>query len=225
MKCDSARTESALSVCATEEDCGPNPFVDSDTSWIEWWWDLDKSDARTDGALTESQQESERPGLSLKNRIAIAREGRRKRGIRTGNLLDGNSLHGSEIRENGRKVLPRTVLVRDTVQSLASLRHDEAARNMYDVTIIAPRGLGLNLALLPDGALVIRTFNPLADGLPGPIEKTGLVKPGDFLLGLNGLSLIGLGLEQIANILQNIDAMGEVRTSHLNVHSVIWCFE
>ena len=224
MKCDSARTESALSVCATEEDCGPNPFVDSDTSWIEWWWDLDKSDARTDGALTESQQESERPGLSLKNRIAVAREGRRKRGIRTGNLFDGKSLQDSEIRESGRKVLPRTVLVRDTVQSLASLRHDEAARNMYDVTIIAPRGLGLNLALLPDGALVIRTFNPLADGLPGPIEKTGLVKPGDFLLGLNGLSLIGLGLEQIANILQNIDAMGEVRTSHLIVHSVMFLF-
>ena len=224
MKCDSARTESALSVCATEEDCGPNPFVDSDTSWIEWWWDLEKSDARIDGALTEFQQESERPGLSLKNRIAIAREGRRKRGIKTGNLFDGNSLRDSVIHENARKVLPRTVLVRDTVQSLASLRHDEAARNMYDVTIIAPRGLGLNLALLPDGALVIRTFNPLADGLPGPIEKTGLVKPGDFLLGLNGLSLIGLGLEQIANILQNIDAMGEVRTSHLIVHSAMWRF-
>lgn len=226
VKCDSTRTESALSVCATEEDCGPSPFIDSDTSWIEWWWDLDKIDIRADAAQTDIQKESERPGISLKNRIATARIGRKRRKMLVAaNLL--NSIHDSENRVSSRRMLPRTVVVRDTVQSLATLRQDETARNMYDVTIIAPRGLGLNLALLPDGALVIRTFNPLADSQPGPIEKTGLVKPGDFLLGLNGLSLIGLGLEQIANILQNIDAMGEVRTYEpccLPFHHVMFPF-
>ena len=215
VKCDSTRTESALSVCATEEDCGPSPFIDSDTSWIEWWWDLDKTDIRADAPVTDIQKESERPGISLKSRIATAREGRKKRKMMVADSLP-NSIHDSKNHINGRRMLPRTVVVRDAVQSLATLRQDETARNMYDVTIIAPRGLGLNLALLPDGALVIRTFNPLADSQPGPIEKTGLVKTGDFLLGLNGLSLIGLGLEQIANILQNIDAMGEVRTYRTN---------
>ena len=36
------------------------------------------------------------------------------------------------------------------------------------------------------------------------------MRVGDYLLGINGLSLIGLGLPQIAEILQNLDRIGEV---------------
>jgi C-terminal processing protease CtpA/Prc len=50
----------------------------------------------------------------------------------------------------------------------------------------------------------------LVPPIPGPVERSGLVKLGDYLVGINGLSLLGLGLEQMAQILQNVDKMGEV---------------
>ena len=71
-----------------------------------------------------------------------------------------------------------------------------------NVMVIAPKGLGLNLSLLSDGALMVRTFSTLENNDLGPVEKSGFVRVGDYLIGINGLSLIGLGLEQIAEIIQ-----------------------
>jgi hypothetical protein len=97
-----------------------------------------------------------------------------------------------------------------SVDSLTDIRTQSVPRNMYDITVIAPKGLGLNLSLVPGCALLVRAFNPLADGSIGPVERAGIVKGGDYLLGVNEVSLIGMGLEQIAEILLNIDRMGQV---------------
>lgn len=221
-KCESSGTERSFSACATEEEPGPNPFTDSDMSWMEWWWDLDRGEEQQQSQLQSQGQEEERPGLSLKRRICRARSKRRRRTAGSSAALrvgkgEGKIVEGGEARcwesENplfAKRSPQRIVHLTDSVASLSCLRREEAPRNMYDVIVIAPRGLGLNLALIPGGSLVIRTFNPLADGLPGPVERTGTVQEGDFLIGINGLSLLGLGLEQIVDVLQNIDKMGEV---------------
>lgn len=204
-RCDSVCTDSVLSNCPTE-DSGPSPFTDSDISWMEWWWDLDPASSDETVRPADEPGDDGQPGVALKARLLKARSTKRR--------IAGLGGSGDFSAENPllpRSRIQRVVREMDTVLSLLSLRQDEAPRNMYDVIVIAPRGLGLNLALIPGGALVLRTFNPLADGHPGPVERTGVVKGGDYLLGINGLSLIGLGLEQIAEILQNIDRMGEVR--------------
>ena len=205
-RCESVCTDSVHSNCHTE-DSGPSPFTDSDISWMEWWWDLDLSSSEEAVRPADEPGDDGQPGVALKARLLKARRTKRR--------IAGLGGGGDFSTEN--PLLPKSRILRvvrdmDTVPSLLSLRQEEAPRNMYDVIVIAPRGLGLNLALIPGGALVLRTFNPLADGHPGPVERTGVVKGGDYLLGINGLSLIGLGLEQIAEILQNIDRMGEVRS-------------
>jgi hypothetical protein len=59
------------------------------------------------------------------------------------------------------------------VESLYSLRQEEPSRNMYDVTITAPHGLGLALALLASGALMVRGFNPITqNAIPGSTSNS-----------------------------------------------------
>ena len=251
-----------------EEDFSINPFTDSDISWMEWWWDLDRTDDKdilthpsmegiseveeqlqvdprsprhSDVTLIpESDPKSiptfhpeSTPGIALKRRIAAARKERqllmKSNIIENKNLLtsqDADSIISKTVKKNQnynefnnpktkklKKIIRKVVQNIEIVESLYSLRQEEAPRNMYDVMVIAPKGLGLNLSLLSDGALMVRTFSTLENNDLGPVEKSGFVRVGDYLIGINGLSLIGLGLEQIAEILQNLDKMGEV--SHI----------
>ena len=224
-----------------------NPFTDSDTSWIEWWWDLDRSDAVDQSTNYEviSGEEERRlnsellPGVTVKRRIMRARRRRVMREQQEVSLSDKfincpsikpnensdlnlnlnlnkeysvGTVHPSDSVRATKRRIQRVITNIDYISSLTALRQEESPRNMFDVTVVAPKGLGLNLSLLPDGSLVVRTFNPLSDNCAGPVERCGVVKIGDYLLGINKLSLIGLGLEQIAEILQNLDKIGEVST-------------
>ena len=248
-----------------DEDFTTNPFTDSDISWMEWWWDLDRTgdnDVLTnpsrDGILQvgESLQVDPRslqqsdvtpipasdprfipgfdpesiPGIALKSRIATIRKQRqllmKSNIIENKNLMNidnMDSITSKTVKRNQyynksdhpkskelKKIIRKVIQNIESVESLYSLRKEEAPRNMYDVIVIAPKGLGLNLSLLSDGALMVRTFSTLENNDLGPVEKSGFVRVGDYLIGINGLSLIGLGLEQIAEILQNLDKMGEV---------------
>ena len=259
-----------------EEDSGINPFTDSDISWMEWWWDLDRMDEsdvlthqiidnppgaddeyqvdprsihqnypenipESDPRFISDLEPESVPGAALKKRIMAFREERKaQRALSINESLnvvfnfENKMLNDSgkkKIQEYDNKIINfdsdsnrdrinndnkykkhiyRVVENIECIDSLHSLRQEEAPRNMYDVLVIAPKGLGLNLSLLPDGALMVRTFSTLENNESGPVEKSGFVRVGDYLIGINGLGLIGLGLEQIAEILQNLDKMGEV---------------
>jgi hypothetical protein len=173
------------------------------------------------------------PGIALKKRITRARlKHKVKKKSRLQESVEFRSLDGgyskdvqsvsitpfgppspSVIPVAAKKLCCNQCVVVDikSVDSLTDIRTQSSPRNMYDITVIAPKGLGLNLSLLPGCALLVRAFNPLSDGSIGPVERAGIVKGGDYLLGVNEISLIGMGLEQIAEILLNIDRMGQVR--------------
>lgn len=196
------------SVCPTEEDNGYSPFTDSDKSWVEWWWDLNP--VFNEGREARDEEVAgDLPGVALKRRITTARL--KNKFEMKSRIHEAPSNVPSTI-EN-RYSSQRIVLDINSVNSLAAIRAESSPRNMYDITVIAPKGLGLNLTLVPGYALLVRAFNALADGSVGPVERAGIVKGGDYLLGVNEISLIGMGLEQIAEILLNIDRMGKV-----NIH-------
>jgi hypothetical protein len=222
------------SVCPTEEDNGYSPFTDSDKSWVEWWWDLNP--ALNEGREARDEEVAgELPGIALKRRITTARlknkfktksrihEEVEFRSLNVGTSKDAlsiaqfNSHYPSNVPSTtkNRYSSQRVVLDINSVDSLAAIRAESSPRNMYDITVIAPKGLGLNLTLVRGYALLVRAFNVLADGSVGPVERAGIVKGGDYLLGVNEISLIGMGLEQIAEILLNIDRMGKV-----NIHQI-----
>lgn len=59
--------------------------------------------------------------------------------------------------------------------------------NQYEVVLLAPRGIGLNLAILGRD-LVVRDFNTLDNGETAPAEQSGMIEIGDILVGVNGVS-------------------------------------
>ena len=215
--------DDCISVCATEDDNTLNPFTDSDISWMEWWWDLDrerddvyehqstplrggKGAKEAEGAegaeslfyehqsTSEECMDADTPGLSLKRRMRARRErfwnqvhgpvqglesGYDRRGVAsvlnhvpstTSSPESSSALRGGL--QRGRH---RVIHSMESIPLLSVIRQEEAPRNMYDVTVIAPRGLGLNLSLLPGGSLMVRAFNALADDETGIIVNIGAI--------------------------------------------------
>jgi len=95
---------------------------------------------------------------------------------------------------------------------LDSLEHifgNDPNKDTYDVTLEAPYGIGLSLVLSFDRTLEVKNFTNDMRGNQSPAEACGLIKIGDYLIGMNGLRFVNLKLEEIAELLKKLDKLEE----------------
>lgn len=85
---------------------------------------------------------------------------------------------------------------------------DMSSSMTYDVVLYAPNGLGISLFITSTGQLFVKSFRKLLNGQKGPVELYGLISLGDELIGINGIQLEGLGLEQLAELLESTGLSG-----------------
>lgn len=81
-------------------------------------------------------------------------------------------------------VIPRPMA--EDVNEIMELFVNQPPPDVYEVSLIAPQGLGMQLQIDPNGLVVINGFRKLINGEKGPAELCGLISIGDHLISLNG---------------------------------------
>lgn len=100
------------------------------------------------------------------------------------------------------------------------VKYEKAIKDSYSVEWNSShnpdKGLGLRLIYRhSDGSVLVDGLIPSRDGSPSPAQLSGVIRPGDAMLFVNGVELAALDLFNLTELLKGLDQIAEVQYCRL----------